>query len=238
MSVRRRPKMNHWFNRGHLDGTITRQFLGWKLMMTDGLRSLLVVTGTMDFFDHEFWEQFYPIWRTHIFQRGWRKTTNQRWFAKLVLRSLKTPQLQSYQQHQQTGRIGAGAKSMFFFPNPFPHLKHPQTKPWWMLGIWYWRDGLKPGYVKSVVANIYRDSHGRKWCQMTIAHINYGFSPWHETCTQKSCETRNAGESGSYNVLYTFSSRKIHPIQCLAKESKGIWRFPKMGVPQNHGFQY
>ena len=70
-------------------------------------------------------------------------------------RSLKTPQLQSYQQHQQTGRIGAGAKSMFFFPNPFPHLKHPQTKPWWMLGIWYWRDGLKPGYVKSVVANIY-----------------------------------------------------------------------------------
>ena len=33
-------------------------------------------------------------------------------------------------------------------------------------------------------------------------------------------------------VLYACSSVKLKPIRCLAKESKNVWRFPKMVVPK------
>ena len=214
--------------------------------MTDGLRSLLVVTGTMEFYDFP-WilGTFLSHLTNSYFSEGWRKTTNQRWFAKMVLlvlpkrqdwwRSLKTPQLQSYQQHQQTGRIVvSGAKSLFFFPNPNTPISNTPKRNHggcWATGVWYWRDGFFNQGFSSVVAK--KKGFPLENGKMTIAHIlwfNHGMKHAH-----RSCETRNAGESG---YIYTFSSRKIYPIRCLAKESKGIWRFPKMGVPQNHGFQY
>ena len=44
----------------------------------DCFHNWLVVTGTwLDYFSID-WEVHHPNWRTHIFQRGRRKTTNQR----------------------------------------------------------------------------------------------------------------------------------------------------------------
>ena len=86
--------------------------------------------GTWLSFFPSYWECHHPNWRTHIFQRGWRKTTNQKWFVALLT--------QWVNPHRPTDLCGPQTTNggFIFWDKSNTPFQNGQRSDWWMICWW------------------------------------------------------------------------------------------------------